>query len=175
MGIQTGFHLAFGRETAIPAGLAAGLTWMQSFLTAQALEWSMLFLGFPLIVLFGEALHRFGPVRRLLDRAEARAQKRPDAGILALGAFTIVPWLPLGALTAVLIGEALHLPARKLLPVIALAELLANLSFAYATGFAVTRMPDPRMGAAVLALVFIALSLLAIFWPRGEPAVAERG
>lgn len=170
MSVQTGLHLAFGREGAIPAGLAGGLTWMQSFLTAQALEWSMLFLGFPLIVLFGEALHHIRPIRRVLDAAEAFAHRRPNAGILALGGMTLVPWLPFGALTAVFIGEALRLPSRRLLPVIALAELLANLSFALATAFAVSRLPDPRLAAAAIAGVFILLSIGAALWPRRDKA-----
>lgn len=167
-GLQIALHLAFGRETSIPAALAAGTEWPAAFLTAQALEWSMLFLGFPLIVLFGEGLHHIHVVRRVLDEAEAFARRRPDAGILALGALTLIPWLPVGALTAVFIGEAVHLPSRKLLPVIALAELLANLSFAYFTAAATSLFPDPRLAALAFAGVFLALSLAAAFWPRAK-------
>lgn len=163
---QTGLHLAFGRETAIPAGLAAGLDWTQVFLAAQALEWSMLFLGFPLIVLFGEALHRIGPIRRVLDRAHEFATRRPDAGVLLLGALTLIPWLPFGALTSMFIGEAIGLPSRKLLPVIALAELLANFSFAYLTAFAIGFLPHPQLGAAALAAFFLVLAVGAMVLPR---------
>lgn len=168
--LQTTLHLAFGRETAIPAALATGTSWPLAFVAAQALEWSMLLLGFPLIVLFGEGLHHIGPIRRVLDRAESFAKLRPDAGILLLGAMTLVPWLPLGALTAVFIGEAVRLPSRKLVPVVALAELVANLSFAYFTAVAAARFPDPRLAAAAFAGLFLVLSLAAAFWPRRRRA-----
>src|SRR5687767_1382986 len=68
---QLAIHLAAGREAAIPVGVGDGLSWRASALAAVWLEWSMLLLGFPLLVLLGERLHRWARVKRALDRAEA--------------------------------------------------------------------------------------------------------
>ncbi len=164
--LQTSVHIAFGREVSIPSGLTAGLAWPQSALAATWLEWSMLFTLFPLLILFGERLHRIARVQDIMDAARRHANKHPNAGVLALGLLTLMPGLPVGALTSAFIGESLRLPSWRLLPVLALAELVANVTIAVATAALVGWLPSPRIGAAVIAVAFLGLAIYAWFAPR---------
>ena len=164
--LQIGVHLAAGREAAIPAGLGAGLSWGSSALLAVWLEWSMLLLGFPLLVLFGRRLHRIAKARAALERAEAFARRRPDAGVLVLGAITLMPFLPIGALTSLLVGETLGLPSVRLLFVLAGAELAANVTVALAAASVIGYFPDPAMAGFALAGFMLVLGLVLGLLPR---------
>lgn len=163
---QVGIHLAAGREAGIPAGLAAGLDWHTSAATALVQEWSMLLLGFPLLVLLGDRLHRWPPVARLTSKAEAYAQAHPNVGVFALGGLTLAPFLPIGALTSVLVGELLRLPAMRLLPVLMGAELLANLTVAIAAAAVFSAFPDPRLAAALVSAAMLVATLVGVLLAR---------
>lgn len=166
LALQLGVHLAAGREAAIPLGIGAGLSWSASATAALWLEWTMLLLGFPLIVLAGERLHRWRRVRAAIERAEAFAARRPDAGVLLLGGLTLMPFLPVGALTSLLIGETLRLPPARLVATLMAAELIANLTVALAADSVLAAFPDPALAALVIAGVIIAIGLLVALLPR---------
>lgn len=157
--ITISVELLGGREAAIPAGLAAGLPWPSVAATTLLVEWTMLLLGFPLLVLAGHRLMRIPRVGVVFERARERAAARPGTGVLALAALTLTPFLPIGALTSVLIGEMLGLPSRRLLPALLLAELAANLLVAVSAAAVIRLFPDPRVaaGAASAALLLVAL------------------
>lgn len=167
-----GVELAAGREAAIPAGLAAGLPWHVAALTTLAIEWTMLLLGFPLLVLAGARLARIRRVEALFHRARDHARRHPGTDVLALGALTLFPFLPVGALTAVLVGEFLGLPSRRLLPTLMAAEVVANLGFAFAASRLLGLFPDPRLPAALLAGVLLVGALLAAWWTRRRGATS---
>lgn len=156
---QLAMHLAAGREAAIPLGLVGGLPWPTSFLLATLLEWTMLLAVVPLAGLASARLHRWRPVRDAILRAESYAARRPDAGVLFLGAVTLTPFLPIGAITSLFVGVVLGLPKRRLVPVLMLAELAANLYVALAAASLVALFPEPWMGGAFLAAVALALGL----------------
>lgn len=166
---QLGVHLLAGREAAIPLGIGAGLSWRASATAAVWLEWSMLLLGFPLLVLLGERIHRWKRAQATLQRAEDFARRRPDAGVLVLGGVTLMPFLPIGALTSVAVGETLGLPSGRLLATLAGAELIANVTVALASASVVSYFPDPALAALVLAgvmlLIGVAIGLLPRRWP----------
>lgn len=166
LALQLGVHLAAGREAAIPTGLGAGLSWVGSAIAAIWIEWTMLLLGFPLLVLAGERLHRIARIRHALDRAEAFARRRPDAGVLVLGGLTLMPFLPIGALTSVLIGETLGLPSGRMLATLMGAELIANLTVALAAASVIGFFPDPALAALVLAGVVIVIGVAVALIPR---------
>lgn len=164
-------ELAAGREAAIPAGITAGLPWFQAALATNLIEWTMLLLGFPLLVLAGDRLARVRRVEALFHRARLRAQAHPTTGVIGLGALTLVPFLPVGALTAVLVGEFLGLPSKRLLPTLMAAEVAANLGFGLAAGAFLGMFPDPRLPALLLAGLLLAVALLGAFLGgRGERA-----
>lgn len=167
--LQASIHVVAGREAAIPAGLGAGLSWLASATAALWLEWSMLLLGFPLLVLLGERLHRIGRIRGLLDKAEAFARRRPDAGVLMLGGLTLMPFLPIGALTSALVGDTLGLPAGRLLATLMAAELIANVTVALAAASVIAYFPDPALAAFILAGVILLLGALLAVLPHRLP------
>ena len=143
-------EIAGGRETGIPAGLAAGLSWTDAAIATSLIELTSLFALFPLLVALAAGLHRVRWFERHLARAQAYARRNPDVDVLALGALTFTPFLPVGALTSVLIGELLLLPSRYLLPVLATALVLANVLTAYATSRLISLFPHPELVAAVM-------------------------
>ena len=164
--VVTATELAAGRETALTTALALGVPWARAAALTTGIEWTMLLVGAPLLVLGGDWIRERQIVRRRLARAEAYARSHPRAGILALSAMTLAPFVPVGALTSVLVGEVLTLPQRKLVPALALAELIANVTFAVAASRALAVLPDPRAAAAVMAVVLLAVALATAFWPR---------
>lgn len=167
--VVLGVELAAGREAAIPAGLSAGLAWHEAALTTNLIEWTMLLLGFPLLVLAGGRLARVRRVEVLFHRARLHAQAHPNTDVLGLGALTLFPFLPVGALTAVLVGEFLGLPSKRLLPVLLAAEVVANFGFALAASTFLGLFPDPRLPALLLASVLLAVAVaMAVVGSRRE-------
>ena len=148
-------EIAAGREAGIPAGLAAGLGWREAALATSFIELTSLFLLFPLLVALAEGLHRVRWLERHLARAQDYARRNPDVDVLALGALTFMPVLPVGALTSVLVGELVRLPSRYLLPVLATALLCANVLTAYATARLLSFVPDPRLVAAGMTALLL--------------------
>lgn len=159
-------ELAAGRETALSTALAADVPWTRAATLTTAIEWSMLLIGAPLLILGGDWVRERRLVRRHLARAEAYARKRPRTGVLALAALTLTPFFPLGALTSVLIGEVLTLPMVLLIPALALAELVANFGFAFAASRALGLFPDPRLGAVLMVAVLLCLVTALALGPR---------
>lgn len=170
LAVQVGVHLAAGREAAIPAGLGSGLSWQGSAIAALWFEWSLLLLVFPVLVLLGERLHRVERVKAMLDKAEAFARRRPDAGVLMLGGLTLMPFLPIGALTSALIGETLGLPSARLLATLMGAELIANVTVALAAASVVGFFPDPTFAAFVLAGVVLVMGAAIALVPSRLPS-----
>lgn len=154
-------EIAAGREAGIPAGIAAGLDWQTAAIAVTLIEWTSLFLGFPLLALLGAALHRMPVVERMSARAQRFAAERPDVGVLSLGALTFMPFLPVGALTSVLIGEILRLPSQRLLPVLAASLALANLAMGAVTAAVLDFVPDPRLVAGGMAALLVAGAAIA--------------
>lgn len=165
-------ELAAGREAALTTGLALGVPWLRAAAVTTAIEWSMLLAGAPLLVLGGDWIRERKFVRSRLARAEAYAREHPRVGILALSAMTLAPFVPVGALTAVLVGEVLTLPQRRLVPALAFAELLANYGFAFAASRALAFLPDPRAAAGIMAVLLLAIAIASAFWPRRRTETA---
>lgn len=154
-------ELIAGREAAIPAGLTEGLAWHEAAFATTMIEWTMLLLGFPLLVLAGDRLARVRRVEALFHRARVYAQRRPATGVLALGALTLAPFVPVGALTSVLVGEFLGLPSRRLVPVLLGAELVANVTFAYSADAVFGLFPHPRLVAGVASALLLVGALVS--------------
>lgn len=148
-------EIAAGREASIPAGMAAGLDWQTAALAATLIELTSLFLLFPLLVSLAAGLHRVAWLERHLARAQAFARRRPDVDVLALGALTLMPFLPVGALTSVLIGELLRLPSKYLVPVLAASLVLANIGIALVVAAVLDFVPNPRLVAAGMAALLL--------------------
>lgn len=89
-------------------------------------------------------------------RAQAFARKRPDVCILALCALPRMPFVPIGALTSVLVGEMLRIRARWLLPGLAVTLVVANASFAYAVGTLLRSLPHPAIAAGAMSGLILA-------------------
>ena len=161
-----GAELIGGREAAIPAGLSVGLTWPQAAFATTLIEWTMLLLGFPLLVLAGARLARVRRVEAAFHRARVHAQKNPSTGVLALGALTLAPFLPVGALTSVLVGEFLGLPSWRLLPVLLAAEVLANVTVAFSAAAVLDLFPHPQLVAAAASLALVGGALASAWLAR---------
>ena len=159
-------EIAGGREASIPTGLAQGLGWTTAATAASLIELTSLFLLFPLLVGLAAGLHKVRALEGLLSRAQAYAQRNPEVDVLALGGLTLMPFLPVGALTSVLIGELLRLPSRYLLPTLAGALLLANVSLAWATAKLLSYLPRPELVAAGMAGALLLVAGLAYLWHR---------
>lgn len=155
-----GAELAGGREVAIPTAFSLGLPAPEAAATVLLVEWSMLLLGFPLLVLAGDRLARIPRVEALFHRARERAQAHPNTGVLALGALTLFPFLPVGALTSVLIGEFLGLPARRLVPTLMAAEVLAIVTVTASVYALLPLLPDPRLAAGLMAALLLLAALV---------------
>jgi hypothetical protein len=168
--VLAGAELAAGREAAIPAGFEEGLGWRQAAAATTLLEWTMLLLGFPLLVLAGDALARVRRIEAFFHKARLRAQADPSTGVLALGALTLVPFVPIGALTSALVGEFLGLPAWRLLPVLLGAELVANVALAVSAAAILSVFPHPRIVAGAAALSLVAGALVAALLARRRRA-----
>jgi hypothetical protein len=139
-----------GREASIPAGLAQRLDWRTAATAVSLIELTSLFLLFPLLVALAAGLRKMRWLDTMLARARAFALRNPDVDVLALGALTLMPFLPVGALTSVLIGELLRLPSRYLLPTLAVSLVLANVITAYAMDRLISIFPDPQLVAGVM-------------------------
>ena len=150
-----GIEIVGGREASIPAALALGLDWREAALVASLIELTSLFLLFPLLVGLAAGLHKVRWLESHLARAQDYARRNPDVDVLALGALTFVPFLPVGALTSALVGELLRLPSRYLLPVLASALVLANAAMGYATARLISFFPDPRIVAAGMTALLL--------------------
>ena len=163
-------ELVAGRETALTTAVARGVPWARAATLTTGIEWSMLLVGTPLLVLGGDWVRERRWVRRRLARAEAYARRRPRAGVLALAALTLMPFVPVGALTSVLVGEVLTLPLVLLLPALALAELLANVGFALLASRTLGLLPDPAWAAALVAGALLLTALAMTLWPARRDA-----
>lgn len=161
-----GVELVAGREAALPTGIALGLPWTLAALANVWTEWTMLLLGFPLLALAGDRLLRVPRIEALFHRARAFAHARPNVGVLALGGLTLAPFLPIGALTSVLVGEILGLPQRRLVPILLLAEVAANVTYAYAASAVAGLFPDPRLVAALGALALLLVAAVGAWAGR---------
>ena len=150
-----GAELATGREPALSIGLAAGMDWVTAATITTTIELVLLLVGYPFIVLAGDWVRERRAVKRLFARAEARARRKPNAGVVMLGALTLAPFVPVGALTSVLVGELLRLPSRYLLPVLATALVLANIATAYATSRLISLFPHPELVAAGMTALLL--------------------
>lgn len=164
--VVAGTELAAGRETALSTALALHVPWARAATLTTGIEWSMLLVGAPLLILGGDWIRERPFLRRRLARAEAYARRHPRTGVLALGGLTLMPFFPVGALTSVLVGEMLTLPMVLLIPALALAELAANFGFAFLASRTLALLPDPRLGAAVMAGTLLLAVLALAFWPR---------
>lgn len=147
--------LAAGREPALSLGLAAGLDWRTAAAVTSTVEVTLLFIGFPFLVLAGDWIREKPWAQRMFAKAEARARRRPNSGVVALGALTLAPFIPVGALTSVLVGEVLRLPRTRLLFGLAIANILANIAFGYATAVAIGLFANPALIAALAAGLLI--------------------
>lgn len=163
-----GVEIAAGREASIPAGLAAGLGWPDAAIATSLIELTSLFALFPLLVGLAAGLHKVTWLETHLARAQDYARRNPDVDVLALGALTFMPFLPIGALTSVLIGELLRLPSRYLLPVLAAALVLANLVTAYATARLLDLVPHPRLVAAGMTALLLVGAAVAWLVHRAQ-------
>lgn len=148
-------EIAGGREPSIPVGLASGLSWQDAALATSLIELTSLFLLFPLLVALAAGLHKVRWLETHLARAQDYARRNPDVDTLALGGLTLLPFVPVGALTSALVGELLRLPSRWLLPVLAAALVLANLSFAWATAAVLSFLPHPQLVAGGMAALLL--------------------
>lgn len=133
-------HAAVGRETSIPAALAAG--WSVPAATAYAfyLDAVNLITTLPLLVLLeGTLRRRFPRLDAWLAEEEARARalppRRKASGLLALGGASVVPFLPVGAVASGVAGVVLGYSFLPLLGVLLLAAFVTDVAFGVASGW----------------------------------------
>lgn len=148
-------EIAGGREVGIPTGIALGLGWQSAAVATTFIELTSLFLLFPLLVALAAGLHQVRWLESSLTKAQDYARRNPDVDVLALGALTFAPFVPVGALTSVLIGELLRLPSRYLLPVLAAALVLANIVTGFATAKVLSFFPNPQLVAAMMTALLL--------------------
>lgn len=148
-------EIAGGREVGIPTGIGVGLTWQSAAIATTLIELTSLFLLFPLLVALAAGLHHVRWLETSLARAQDYARRNPDVDVLALGALTFIPFVPVGALTSVLIGELLRLPSRYLLPVLAAALVLTNVVTGFATAKVLSFFPNPQLVAGIMAAILL--------------------
>ena len=155
-------EVVWGREVGIPTGIGAGLDWQTAALATSLIELTSLFALFPLLVGLAAGLHKVRWLESSLAKAQDYARRNPDVDALALGALTLMPFVPVGALTSVLIGELLRLPSRYLLPTLAAALVMANVLFAFAASRVLAFFPDPQLVAFAMAALVVAVG--AAIW-----------
>lgn len=160
-----GLDLAAGREASIPAALAAELPWPSAGLLVTLLQWSYVLALAPILLAAGGRLRGWGPLRGIAETGDALAKRFPQAGVFSLAGLAVFPFLPIGALTALLAGRVLGVPALRLLAAILAAQAVANTLWALAASRALALLPDPRLGAALVAAGFVAVAV-ASWWAK---------
>ncbi|HWG90711.1 MAG TPA: hypothetical protein VNZ52_07670 [Candidatus Thermoplasmatota archaeon] len=169
---QVSAHLLLGRETGIPAGIAAGApTWLVGFVafTQDAL---VLLVGYPIACSLGRGTLRFRWLRRFAPpearEVRARTKRSEPVGVALLAGSLWVPFLPSGALVAALAGRALGYRTGVLLPALLGSMLLATVAYTALFTSVVATVDDPRItwllvgiGAVIAVGVGFALRLRA--------------
>lgn len=166
LALQWTAHLAIGKETGIPVGLAAGVPPALAALAAFAQDGVTLLLGYPLAMAAGRGTLRIAWLERLVHRphpARDRFAARTEiAGVAILAASLWVPFLPSGALVASLAGRAAGYRMRLLLPVLAASALASSVVYAWLFSSAIAAAGDARTPLALAAAA--AVAALAVGW-----------
>lgn len=173
LALQWAAHLAIGKETGIPVGLAAGVPAPVSALAAFAQDGVTLLVGYPLAMALGRGTLRIPWLERrihaphpLRDRFAGRTE---PVGLAILAASLWLPFVPAGALTAALVGRAAGYRMRVLVPLLAASALLSSVVYAGIFAAAASLAGDIRIVLA-LALAVAVASLGAAWLLRRKPA-----
>lgn len=146
--LQVAAHLALGKETGIPVGLAAGLSPVASASLGFAQDATVLLLGYRLASALGRGLLKARWLQRFVPIAEGhvRFTRRTEAaGIAFLAGSLWIPFLPSGALVAALIGKGLGYRPGRLIPALLVSVLLATLTYTTLIAYMFTSVDDPRI------------------------------
>ena len=170
---QWGAHLALGKETGIPVGLAAGNAGPVVFLASAALDALILLAGYPLAMALARGALRVRWLAKLKPKPSPNGAPPRHAlvGMPLLAASLWIPFLPTGALAAMLVARAARYPPHAMLALLLLSIALANAAYLAIFQFALST----GAGRALLwtLAAFIALASLAIAYRRRRRSVAD--
>lgn len=171
---QWAAHAVLGKETGIPVGLAAGNPPPIVFFAGAALDALILLGGYPLVMALARGALRVPRLRRFASRLDRPASPPRHAlvGMPLLAGSLWIPFLPSGALAAMIIGRAARYPAHALLGLLVLSIVLAHLAYVMlaASAFDHARSSALLWASAVLMAL---MSLAVAFWARRK-AASER-
>ncbi len=180
LGIQWVAHTALGKETGIPAGLAAGVPAPMAMLAAFAQDVVVLLIGYPLVASVGRGTLRWKWIRRfVLERPHPRhhafASRTETAGVTLLALTLWLPFLPSGALVASIAARALGYRAGLFLPILTLSALLSSLAYTLVFALAFQHIPDTRIVWGLAIGVALVSAVTGFFVHRREKrrAIAE--
>lgn len=164
-------QVVLGKETGIPAGLAAGNPPAVVAVAGFAQDAVILLLGYGLFLRAIRGAVRVPWLARRLARLVA-APARADRGTIGvpLLALTIwIPFLPTGALVAAVVGRAAGYSARALLPALSVSILLSHVAYTtlYAAALQVT---DARTLLVIAAAIAVLVSGVLAWRARGRRA-----
>lgn len=165
--LQWGAQVFLGKETGIPAGLAAGSPPAIVVLAGFAQDAVILLLGYGLVLRAGRGVLRSAWLaRRLPQPRQERPPSRSEVAGVPLLALTLwIPFLPSGALVAAIIGRAAGYRARLLLPALLVSILLSHAAY---TAILVAALPGATAQRVLVlaALAAGAASLVITLWTR---------
>lgn len=159
LGAQWAAQILLGKETGIPAGLAAGNPPMVIILAGFAQDAVILLLGYGLFLRAIRGAVRNPWLARRLTRlaGEPARASRGMVGIPLLALTIWIPFLPTGALVAAILGRSAGYAGRALLPALAASILLSHV--AYTTLYAAAlRFADARALLVTAAAIAVLMS-----------------
>lgn len=175
--LQWSAQVLLGKETGIPAGIAAGNPPALIVLAGFAQDAFILLAGYALALRAARGALRLRWVQRRLPEPKPRASPRraEPLGVALLALTLWIPFLPTGALVAALGGRALGYRTRVLIPALATSILLSHVAYAILFTRALGGV-DPRvllvaaaLGSALAGLIYARASKA-----RDDAAPSER-
>ena len=159
--LQWSAQILLGKETGIPAGMAAGAPPWLIVLAGFAQDVLILLAGYALALRAARGALRMRWLQRRLPQPRPRgASRRGEPLGVALLALTLgIPFLPTGALVAAIGGRALGYRTRVLLPALAASVLLSHVAYTMIFTRALGGV-DPRVLLVAAALASAATGLV---------------
>lgn len=155
---QWGAQAILGKETGIPAGLAAGSAPFVVALAGIAEDAVVLLVGYALALMLARGATRSTWIARRMphSRTQPRRARSEIVGVPLLAMSLWIPFLPTGALVAALAGRAAGYRTRVLLP-----ALFASIALSHAAYTTLSVLALGAIGARVL-LIAAATAALAV-------------
>lgn len=129
--LQWSAQILLGKETGIPAGIAAGVAPWLIILAGFAQDLFILLAGYALALRAGRGALRLRWLQRRLPKPRPHSSPRRGgpAGVALLALTLWIPFLPTGGLVAAVGGRALGYRTRVLLPALAASMILSHVAY----------------------------------------------